>query len=140
MAKIEIVVSVRDGQTMSQYSMDKNDKVIFTNADPAASLVVKPKASGSRPFCDKNGNELPSITVPASTSSDVVKICKSFQGGEALYKTQIGTAAEEDPIIIFEKTMARMDFTTGVLVGVVVGAIITAIVLRSRSRQRPVQG
>src|SRR5262245_453114 len=139
MATIEIVVSVRNGQTMSQYSMDKNDKIDFINADSAGTLVVEPKVADSSMFCEKNGTKLPSVTVPPSDHK-VVKICGDFQGGEALYTAKIGTAAPEDPIIIFEKTMARMDFTTGVLVGVVVGAIVTAIVLRSRSRQRPVQG
>jgi hypothetical protein len=147
MAALEIIVDVRDNQTMSQYNTPKSGKIKFTNAvpkanppDPAPMLLVTPKEGHPWPFC-KKGNTEPMqapISVPGGESK-AAWICDSFAGTEVLYTAQIGTATPEDPIIIFEKTRSQLNFTTGVVVGIVAGAIITAVILRLRSRQRPTQ-
>lgn len=144
MAELEIIVDVRDEQTMSQYNTPKSGKIKFINAvpmahppDPEPMLRITAKKDHPWPFC-KKGNSVSMdqpILVPAGDAK-AAWICNSFSGSEVLYTAQIGTAAAEDPIIIFEKTKARMDFTTGVLVGVVAGALITAIILRMRSPKR----
>jgi hypothetical protein len=148
MAALEIIVDVRDSQTMSQYKTPKTGKIKFTNAVPPDKppdgtepmLEITAKKDHPWPFC-KKGNADPMdqpILVPAGDSK-AAWICNSVAGSEVLYTAKIGTATSEDPIIIFEPHKLKMDFTTGVIVGVVVGAIVAAIVLRSRTRQRPTQ-
>ena len=72
----------------------------------------------------------PPITV-APLGKEGAWICKNFTGGEVLYNAQIGTAAVEDPIIIFEKSKFNLNVTTAALGGVLIGAVAALIVMRA---------
>jgi hypothetical protein len=143
MAALEIVVDVRDNQTMSQYNTPKNGKIKFTNAipkkndpsDEASVLLITMKKNAPWPFCKSDGSpkEQPISVPPSETRAAFV--CESFAGNEVVYTAQIGSAAEEDPIIIFEKPKANLEFAAAVAAGVVVGAIATVLVLRLRDRK-----
>jgi len=139
MASLEITVAVRDGKTMSQYMMLKNGKLTFTNADAAQDLAVAPKGSVN-PFCENGGNKAipPPLTIHPNASLDVV-ICKDFQATEFSYTAQIGTAAPEDPIIIFEKTKMQVSATAAFFIGAAIGAVAVAVILKMRTPRRPAQ-
>lgn len=132
MADLEITIGVRDGQTMSQYTMPKNGKVTFYNADPAATLKITAKEGKPWQFCEKQNGDVPKgpPIVVAPLGSERAWICKDFTGGEVLYNAQIGTAAVEDPIIIFEKSKLNMQLATVALTSAVVGALVAVIVMR----------
>ncbi len=140
MAALEIIVNVRDGQTMSQYDTPKSGKIKFINADTSATLLVTQKGQAGWPFCDKDYTtpKAQPISVPPNDAK-AAWVCDSFAGGEVLYTTQIGTAAPEDPIIIFEKTKMQVSAPVAFFVGAAVGAILVAAILKMRRPQRPTQ-
>lgn len=102
MSDLMIVVDVRNGQTMSQYSMAKSGKLTFANASDQDELSVKPKSG--MPFCENDKTtEIPEILV-APGAEETVRICKAYGDSEFLYTAKIGSATEEDPIVILERS------------------------------------
>lgn len=131
MAALEIIVDVRDDQTMSQYKMPKSGKVKFNNADPSATLKITGKEGKPWPFCEKDfvTAKAQPIEVPR-LEARAAWICETFTGVEVVYNAQIGTAKVEDPIIIFEKSKLNMQLATVALTSAVVGALVAVIVMR----------
>lgn len=140
MAALEIIVTVRDGQTMSQYKMPKSEKVKFNNADPAATLKITGKEGKPWPFCDQDHTTpKPQPIEVAPGGVKAAWICNSFTGGEVLYTAQIGTAVIEDPIIIFERQRLLSTVEVAALGGVALGAV-TAVVVMRLLRSKPRRG
>ena len=132
MANLNIAVTVKDNQTMSQYAMTKSGKVAFFNNGDGPLLVVTPK-SGS-PFCQPNGTAvIPKIEVPHGQMRKV-SICDLYGKGEFLYTAQIGTALPEDPIVILERGFKlNRDLSVGLGIGIVAGFVVAYALLRMRA-------
>jgi hypothetical protein len=131
MAALEIIVDVRDGQTMSQYKMPKSGKVKFNNADPSATLKITGKDGKPWPFCEKDNStpkHEPIVVEPLDAGP--AWICETFTGVEVVYNAQIGTAKVEDPIIIFEKSKLNMNLAAVALTSAIVGALAAVIIMR----------
>ena len=102
MSDLMIVVDIRNGQTMSQYSMAKSGKLTFANASTQGDLTVKPKEGP--PFCENNKTTvIPQIVVPPN-DEESVRICTAYGNSEFLYTAQITGADPEDPIVILERS------------------------------------
>jgi hypothetical protein len=137
MPALEIIVDVRDDQTMSQYKTPKNGKIKFHNADTTYVLEIKAKQDAPWPFCNKDHvtPRQPFKVDPGTAKA--AWICNTVESGELLYSAQIGTAKEEDPIIIFEKTKKLVfDPVLAVALGVAIGVAATLLYLRVRNRRQ----
>jgi len=105
MSDLMIVVDVRDGQTMSQYSMSKSGKLTFANASDQDDLTVTPK--NGEPFCENNKTTVIPKIVVAPEDEETVRICTAYADSEFLYTAKIGLATEEDPIVILERSYVQ---------------------------------
>jgi hypothetical protein len=132
MANLNIAVTVKDNQTMSQYAMTKSGKVAFFNAGDGPLLVVTPKAGS--PFCRNDGlTVIDRIEVPKDEFRKV-KICDLYNSSEFLYTAQIGTALPEDPIVILERGFKlNRDISVGLGIGIVAGFVVAYALLRMRA-------
>lgn len=110
MSDLMIVVDVRNGQTMSQYSMARSGKLTFANASTQGDLSVKPKQGA--PFCENDKTTVIPEIVVSPDDEETVRICNAYGDGEFLYTAQITGAEPEDPIVILERSYVPKTPTT----------------------------
>jgi hypothetical protein len=150
MAGLRIEIDVRDKdnvpvkQTMQVYRVPENEKVTFVNLDRDQDMVVRPKpVDNIAPFCEKNdaSKAKPVINVPKNKKV-TVSVCENYDGNEIRYTAKIGSAGDEDPIVIIEKPKSlalSLDVVYATVLGLAVGAILAVAVMRLTARKATIR-
>ena len=131
MARLNIFVSDKNGQTVSKFGKPKDsDKIVFHNDHPTNELVI---TTESPALCkSKTSPAEQTIHVPGGGTMAYV-VCDAFQGDSFKYTATIAGSLPEDPIIIIEKSGFLSPVLINVLVGVgglVVGLLISKFLAR----------
>ena len=102
MAKLDISVNDKNGQTVSVYGKLKdNENIVFHNDHPTNELTITTDAAA---LCkSKSSPAEMTIHVPAMGKMPYV-VCGGFQGSSFKYTATIAGSLPEDPIIIIEKS------------------------------------
>ena len=139
MAKQEIHVRTKDGQTAALYHVLPNDQLNFHNHGTAELKLTF--TTPDIPLCDNQDGEVTNpLAVPAGGESGYLKICKDFNANEFAYDAQIEGFGVQDPIVIIERTMGggiKIDATSaliGAIAGLLAGLILAKLMKGGRAR------
>ena len=131
-------------QTVSKFSIAPKGHVTFTNDATASATVVFESPS---PLCQGN-TPIPDFPLGAG-GSVTHQVCQNAEGSEFKYTATVTGAAEEDPILIVERSVSDpglnkkpIFFPEGIpmmLVGALIGALIGYLIARRLLVRNPRQ-
>ena len=131
-------------QTVSKFSIDEKGHVTFQNDAANAANV---RFDGESPLC-QGGNKVQTFDIsPGGTVKH--QVCNGAGGSEFKYTAVVTNAAEEDPILIVERSLTDpgldkkpIFFPEGIpmmLIGALLGAVIGYLVAKRLLTRNPRQ-
>jgi len=131
-AKLNIFVNEKNGQTVSKFGKAKDsEKIVFHNQHPTQTLtvtVVGETPAAGVPLCEGPGQNTVSSFTVAAAGQQAYKICNAYLADTFKYTATIQGATPEDPIIIIERKRLLDNpivlVAAGAAAGVVAGVVI----------------